>query len=159
MPAKTAAKTTKGARAKVAEKPAAKPAAKSAKPKSTSKAVTGAKTSKNTRAKVQEAPAKKDVVYPTSIADKKPWTNGSKVNKKTGFTEGTVSDLIAQALIKGGPSRAAIVRELDGLPTQTKKGTTFQRANVAATVERQMKAMGFEVVQSYKLVPPKRAKG
>lgn len=174
MAARTAtAKTTKGAREKVQANAASSPKAvsRAAAAKTTAKAATGAKTTRGAREKVlpaKAAPAKRAAktaaapapapatTYPTSVGDKKPWTNGKKVNKKTGFTEGTISDIIATALLKGGKSRADIVNSLEGLPTETKKGTKFQAANVAATVERQMRAMGFEVVQSYKIVPPKR---
>lgn len=161
--AKTTAKTTtKGARAKVQAKSAvpAKTASRASTAKTTARAATGAKTTRGARAKVAAAaPVSKPVTppYPTAIADKKPWTNGTKVNKKTGFTEGTISDIIATALLKGGKSRTDIVYNIPNLPTETRKGTKFQAANVAATIERQMKSMGFEVVQSYKLVPPKRA--
>lgn len=126
--------------------------AKAAKPKTSTKRAAKAST-----AEVVDKPVKKTPVYPTSIADKKAWQKGAKLNKKTGFTEGTISDKIAMALLKGGKSRADIVNSMPDLPTETRKGTKFQAANVAATVERQLKAMGFQVVQSYKVVPPKRS--
>jgi hypothetical protein len=157
----TAAKAkTTAAKAKAAPATAPAKAATRKTPatsKTTAKAATGAKTTRAAKAKVQETPVKKTPVYPASIADKKPWQSGAKVNKRTGFTEGTISDKIASALIKGGTSRADIVNTLPDLPSETRKGTKFQAANVAATVERQMLAMGFQRIQSYKLVPPKRA--
>ena len=159
-PSKTAAaksKTAPSTRAtKTAPKsaPKAAPAKRAAAPKP--QAENSAKTTRAKKAVAEPAP-KKTPVYPSSIADKKPWQAGAKVNKKTGFTEGTISDKIAVALLKGGKSRADIVNSLADLPSETRKGTKFQAANVAATVERQMRAMGFQVVQSYKLVPPKRS--
>lgn len=146
-PAKRAASKTAPAKGAPATKRATSP-------KTTAKATTGAKTTRGAKAKVEE---KKTPVYPSSIADKKPWQAGTKINKKTGFTEGTISDKIAMALIKGGKSRADIVNSMPDLPAETRKGTKFQAANVAATVERQLRAMGFQVVQSYKVVPPKRS--
>lgn len=145
---KGAAKTATAAKRTTAKpKTPVAPAAKAA-PKPVAKTKTAAVAKAETE--------KKGSVYPTSIADKKPWQAGAKVNKRTGFTEGTISDKIAAALIKGGKSRADIVNSLPDLPKETRKGTKFQAANVAATVERQMRAMGFQVVQSYKLVAPKR---
>lgn len=170
---RTVATKTKSAAAKPAAKsktaPAKRAAAKSA-PKSAPKAAaatkptakpkaavkTAAKTSAKANPKASEN-ANGAGAYPTSIADKKSWQSGSKINKRTGFTEGTISDKIALALLKGGKSRADIVNSLDDLPNETKKGTPLQRTNVAATVERQMRAMGFTVSQSYKMIPPKRA--
>jgi hypothetical protein len=157
----TATKTRKSAAAPAKSAPAArKPRATAVTAgKSTAKAPakgTAKPTSRAKKSAPAPEPVKPTASFPTSIAGKKPWTAGSKINKRTGFTEGTISDKIAMALIKGGSSRAAIANAIEDLPEETKKGTKFQPANVAATVERQMRAMGFQVVQQYKLVPPKR---
>lgn len=157
MATKTKTKAaSKPAAKKAPTKPAAKRAAtKAAAAKGTK--TTGAKTTKGARAKA--APAKVTPALPTSVSEKRPWRSDAKVNPKTGFTQGTTSDIIAQALLKGGESRKEIVQSIEGLPTQTRNGTEFQASAVVGQVERQMKAMGFRVVQSYKLLPPAKNKG
>lgn len=139
-----------------AKKAAAK---KSAAKKSPAKKTTAKKSpAKKTAAK---KPVKKTAASKKNVKNvKKPASSGRggfhrPMNEETGFVLDSESDLIAQALIEGGESRAAIIEEISGmLDSETRNGTEKAVSNMVSGVLNKMLARGFTVESSFALVPP-----
>lgn len=77
------------------------------------------------------------------------------LDETTGFVPGTDSHIIAEELLKGGATRAAIIERLRGkLNAETRNGTPKSIANVVASTYAKMVARGFTVDAHYKLEAP-----
>lgn len=90
---------------------------------------------------------------------KKPASNrgglNRELNEDTGFVVGTDQDAIANALLEGGESRAAIVERLESeLDSETRNGTPKQITNMVSGVLNKMLDRGFIVESNFQLLPP-----
>jgi hypothetical protein len=119
----------------------------------TKSAKTRAKTApaKKTAAKKGTATKNKNVKKPAAAR------GGAtrEMNEETGFVVGSDQDIIANALLEGGESRAAIVQKLEKvLDTETRNGTPKQVTNMVSGVYNKLVARGFITESNFQVLPP-----
>lgn len=151
--------TTKARRKKVA-----KPAEAEAKAATTTR--TRAKKATAAKAPAAKAPAVKSKKAPASkvkVTNKAGESRYGHEKNALGFVPGSDSALIAAALVEGGESRSEIaaaataqIKASSGL--KTRNGTDKDVSGLVAGVLRRMIADGFEVKQSFIVVPPAEKK-
>lgn len=154
---------TKTRRKKVAPKPEAAeaPVVKTRKKAATSKKAPVAR--KTDATKVAASKAKAKAPSKVKTVNKAGESRYGHEKNALGFVPGSDSAIIAAALVEGGDSRADIanvakeqIKASSGL--KTRNGTEKDVNGLVAGVLRRMVADGFEVKQSFVVVPPAEKK-
>lgn len=112
----------------------------------------------------KRGPAKKTAARKSSVkAVKKPagkrGGNTREMDPVTGFAVGTDGHAIAEFLIEGCESRQECIDVMrETLDAETRNGTEKPVANLVSGVINKLVGRGFEIEQSFRLIPPAKPK-